>query len=257
MQTLPDRPRIGTPGTIWKKSNHSFKQTVMKIFHISIVLLISLSILFQSCKNTTTVNNTTDNQPSSFKSPEEAALKAKEDLLNILRTNKDVNIGLEASSLERSVTDKPLNYYTLDFSKVLQADNGTAFKDLVASQKSVVVPLTGEKEILTVIELGYVNNEYTIGTLGNKQLTSELNALNNLVSDTSVSTLAIYEIPNLNKIIYGVSVNGTETFYTNYGGSSSIERGVSSDVLLPLIIQDARKFQEQYGEQLKGEKLVK
>ncbi len=57
---------------------------------------------------------------------EEAAAKAKSDLLAVLRAAPNVNLGLNAAALEASQPARPIKQYQITFDKLLAAEAQTS-----------------------------------------------------------------------------------------------------------------------------------
>jgi hypothetical protein len=62
--------------------------------------------------------NTNPTEPTFFPTPEEAANKAKTDLLSILRSRKNMNLGVDAAALAKSQPARLIKQYQITFEKL-------------------------------------------------------------------------------------------------------------------------------------------
>lgn len=231
----------------------------MKIIFLNMALMFTM-ICAIACSNQNQVNNNDrqQQQQQSYATPEEAAQKGKSDLLSALRSNNQFNLGIDAAALENAQPGRPMRMVELSFDKLLAADTANPSLDaLVASDKNTVVPLVGNNTVLTIVEVNKIDQNWRVAALGGKQFASDLTTLGQAVGDTGMQSVTIYEVPNLQVIVYGVKTGTTEMFYTNYGGRFSLRQGVGAADLIPMLKRDAAEFQRKFGDQIKRAKLLK
>src|ERR1041385_325987 len=94
MQIRQEPRRIGIRGTILRRNEAYRKESKMK--RILIYFGLTMAVLFSmGCQKE-------GGQRTSFSTPQEAANKAKNDLLTVLRSRKAIALGLEQQTIERS-----------------------------------------------------------------------------------------------------------------------------------------------------------
>ena len=64
-------------------------------------------------------------QRTYFSNPQEAANKAKNDLLTVLRSRKDIALALEQQTIEKSQPAAPIKQYQITFEDLASADSFT------------------------------------------------------------------------------------------------------------------------------------
>src|ERR1700751_2492921 len=85
---------------------------------------------------------------SYFSTPQEAANKAKNDLLTVLRSRKDVALGLEQQTIEKSQPAALLRQYQITFEDLASADSFTALR---RNEVETIVPLIADATVATVV----------------------------------------------------------------------------------------------------------
>src|SRR5215469_13466349 len=100
MQIRQEQRPTGIPGTILRRNKVYRKESKMK--RILIYFGLTIAVLFSmGCKKE-------GEQRSYFSTPQEAANKAKNDLLTVLRSRKDIALGLEQQTIEKSQPAAPI-----------------------------------------------------------------------------------------------------------------------------------------------------
>ena len=197
-----------------------------------------------------------NNQPQTFNTPEEAIKKAKEDLLAVLRANKEINVGVDVATLEKAQPGPNVRQVVLNFDQLLTADSAADFSKFIKEDKSTVVPMIADNKVVTIVEVVKDDKGWKVTSLAAKDVADDLSAIHTAIGDTAQQAITIYEVPNLRTRVYGVRRNNTELFYTNYGNRFNIREGVQASQLLPVLKADAIEFQRKYGDLLKKEKLL-
>lgn len=191
---------------------------------------------------------------SLFATPEEAANKAKNDLIQILETHKDINLGIDAGKLRESQPARLVKYVMVDFNKLLTTESVRSLSDIVASEKSMISPFVLRNEIVGVVEVGRVQRGWRVAGLGNKAIRNDLTESG--IMRQTFGEITLYEIPNLHIFIYEVAERDTRRYYLNLD-KFSIREGVSISDFYPLIRDKARRFEEEFGDQLRRDMLLK
>jgi hypothetical protein len=110
-----------------------------------------------------------------------------------------------------------------------------------------------DNEVVGIAEITKADAGWKVASLGNMAVTNDLNDSRILTGNDPVT---LYEIPNLNIMVYGVQRDAAETYYLNYE-KFGMRDSVAISVLYPVIREGAARFNERFGDQLKKEKLVK
>jgi hypothetical protein len=193
-------------------------------------------------------------QATHFSTPQEAANKAKNDLLTVLRSRKEVALGLQEQVIEKSQPATPIRQFQITFEDLASADSFTA---LLRNEAATVVPLVADGSIATVVEAAKTEAGWKVVSLADKSLSSELDAVRKAAGPEG--DIIIYDLPYSGAKVYGVTAPGGGTapvLYTNYTGFT-LKEAVPAERLLAVLKQDAAEFQRTYGEELKRQKLVR
>lgn len=196
-----------------------------------------------------------DNQQKTFATSEAAAIKAKSDLLEVIRSGKGINLGLDAAAVERSKPADPIKQFQITFDNLLTADSTGGLNNLQQNEISTMVPLVDNRIVATIIEVGKDNNRWHIASLANKEISNDLNVIQRSIGDTSKGAITIYNLPHSRVKLYAFIRDNTEWLFSNYPGFS-IQQPVPANRLLPLIKRDAAEFQRRFANDLKNQKLV-
>lgn len=194
-------------------------------------------------------------QNNSMKDAVEAAQKGKQDLLEILRSGRDLNIGVSADELERARAGTPVPRKMLNFDQMLNMKPDSDLSKMVkeAGSKSVIVPFGKNMDVATIVVVAPSEKGYEVAGLGG---TSVAQDLSRVMKASGSSNIVAYEVPNLQTTIYAVTESGQGMYYTSFQGNS-IRRGVSASALFPALQQAAQKFQQEYGDKVKDQRLVR
>lgn len=190
-----------------------------------------------------------------FSTPEEAANKAKSDLLTISRSHKEMALGVEAAVLERSQPAQPLKQYQITFDELLAADS---FARFTTNELATVVPLVADDNVVTIAEVAKDEKGWRIAGLSDNALAEDINTVRKAVG--AQSEIVIYALPHAQVKVYGVAgaapgdATGA-TLFTSYPGFS-LRQPVSAEQLLSALKRDAAEFREKYGDALKKQKLT-
>lgn len=194
-------------------------------------------------------------QDNNQKSMQEAAEKGKQDLLEILRSGRDLNLGVNAEELEGARSGKAVEHKILTFNdvqKINSMNNLEAAVDKNASIK-MIVPFTNGNDVATVVVVAQGAEGYEVAGLGGASLAKDLSTV---MKASGSNDITVYEVPNLAATIYAVNDGGQEMYYTSFQGNS-LRRAVPASALFPALQSAAQKFQQQYGNKVKDQRLVK
>lgn len=222
----------------------------------SIIAILMLTVMV-ACNDTNGKGqdgNATNEPPKKYTSAAEAANAAKQDMLAAIE-NK-VAFGIDAEKLRAANPGAPLMRYNLQWNALLKADSSANFGTMAESNPATIVPLINNNEIITVIGIKEDNGSYGIGSLGDKQISTELNTVA-MATGKMTENIKIYELPNLNATIYEVTLDSAKNMYFTSYNNNSIRQGMEAARLLPMLRADAEVFEKTFGEQLKKGKLVR
>jgi hypothetical protein len=117
------------------------------------------------------------------------------------------------------------------------------------------VPLIIGPEVVSIVTLRNENNQFGVATLGDKQLSTELNMVSQLTS--GLQNVSILEVPNLNATVYAVKDSAGASWYHTSYNNNSIRQPMPAADLVRALRADAEAFQKQFGDELKKGKLVR
>lgn len=207
-----------------------------------------------SCTNMNN-NNNADAQdggkPKTYATVTEAAVAAKEDMLEAMKT---VDFGINGDKLKSATPGAPVYRYELDWNALLKADSAATPEDMATQGSVTLVPLINNNEVITVVSLMESEGQYGIGGLGDKQVSNELDMVRRADSLGMQSDISIYEVPNLQALVY--SVKGSNMYYTSYN-NNSIRQGMTAPQLVKVLKADAMNFERQFRDELKKGDLLK
>ena len=214
--------------------------------------MVGISAICTSCDSMTAQNdrNSKDNQKKTYPSANAAALAAKQDMID---ASSQVAFGINKEQLRAATPANPIMKQNIDWDNLLKADSSTIFEALKGNDNVTIVPLASDDNIVTVVSLMHEGDQYTIGALGDKQLSSELDMVRKAEPKGMIQ---IYEVPNLNAVIYSVESDSTTHYYTSYN-NNSLRQAIDSSTVIGVLKADAARFEKMYGDQLKKGKLVK
>ncbi len=215
-------------------------------------MLLMLTVI--SCTNMNN-NNNADAQdggkPKTYATVTEAAVAAKEDMLEAMKT---VDFGINGDKLKSATPGAPVYRYELDWNALLKADSAATLENMAANGSVTIVPLINKDEVITVVSLMENEGQYGIGGLGDKQVANELDMVRRADSLGMQSEVSIYEVPNLQALVYGVK--GSNMYYTSYN-NNSIRQGMTAPQLVKVLKADAMNFERQFRDELKKGDLLK
>lgn len=220
--------------------------------HTSLTLTLLCAI---ACQHNEQQVNTKTTRSTTFSTPEEAANKAKSDLLSILRSGKNVNLGVDEAVLAKSQPARFIKHYQITFENLLTADSVAAFGNLAQNEKATVVPFVSDNSVVTIAEVAKDDKGWRVTSLVDQSLSNDLNALTAVTGDISQGEITIYDLPHSPAKVYGIKRDNSEIFYSSYPGFN-IEEGVSAERLLLVLRQDAEAFASKYGAALRERKVL-
>ena len=194
-------------------------------------------------------------QRSYFSTPQEAASKAKNDLLTVLRSRKEIALGLEQQTIEKSQPSTPIRQFQITFEDLASADSFTALRK---NELAIIVPLVADGTVATVVGMAKGEAGWRVASLADKSLASQLDVVRKAVG--LVAEIAIYNLPHSGEKVYAAmqpaTGGGGTILYTNYTGFN-LREPVPAERLLPVLKQDAAEFQRKYGDELKRQRIVR
>jgi hypothetical protein len=222
------------------------------IFILPICALAMVSV--SACQRASEMDNGTAGTVF-FSTPEEAANKAKSDLLTLSRSHRELALDVDAGALERSQPAQPMKQYQITFDELLAADS---FARFTGNELATVVPFVADDNVVTTAEVAKDEKGWRIAGLSDKTLAEEINTVRRAVG--AQSEIVIYALPHAQSKVYGVvsAAAGDATganLYTSYPGFS-FKEPVSAERLLSVLKTDAAQFREKYGDALKKQKLT-
>jgi hypothetical protein len=190
-----------------------------------------------------------------FSTPREAANKAKNDLLTVLRSRKDIALGLEQQKIEKSEPAAPILQYQITFEDLAAADSFTALR---RNELATVVPLVADGTVATVVGLARDGAGWKVASVADKSLASEVEVVRKAAGPQA--QIVIYDLPHSGEKVYAamqpVTRGAGTVLYTNYTGFN-LQEPVPVERLLPVLKQDAAEFQRKYGDELKRQRVVR
>jgi hypothetical protein len=224
----------------------------LMLIYITMALIVGISC---SPTNGKEPGKDGEGKPVYYSSADSAALHAKSDLLEVLRSNKNIALDINADALEKSQPTVPSKQYQLTFESLNATDSLHGFGDLSKNQLSDIVPLVADNNVVTIVEIARDEKGYRVASLASKEIANELNAVRRAIGDSNQGEIIIYNLPNERSKLYGVMMNNTQMFFTSYPGFN-IREAVPAQRLIPILKKDAAEFQRRYGDDLKKQKLV-
>jgi len=189
-----------------------------------------------------------------FNSEVEAANKGKADLIEVLKSNRNINLGVKLEDLEGSSTGKPITRMLLKFDNLLNLDNVRSLKSISESESTTIVPFLKGGMVVTVVEVANDKEGWVVVGLAGMSMANDLNSVMKVVGEKPVT---VYEVPNLEALIYTIQDNDRESYLTTLNERFSLRMVVTREELYPELQKAAREFQDMYGDMLKKEKLVR
>lgn len=212
---------------------------IIKSLFVAVVMLLAFTMSAQ--------NN--------MKEITEVANKGKQDLLEVLKSGRDLNLGVSAEELEGASAGTPVKRQVLKFDALMKLDSNSRLSDIVDKEASMtsIVPFVKGSEVVTVVEVAEAKGELRLAGLGGMSLSSDLSAV---MRASGSKNITAYEVPNLQTMIYAVGEDKGVKYYTSFQGNS-IRQAVPASLLLPAVQAAAERFQKEYGSVLQKEQLVR
>lgn len=212
---------------------------IIKSLFVAVVMLLAFAMSAQ--------NN--------MKEIAEVANKGKQDLLEVLKSGRDLNLGVSAEELEGASAGTPVKRQVLQFDALMKLDSNSRLSDIVDKEASMtsIVPFVKGSEVVTVVEVAEAKGELRLAGLGGMSLSSDLSAV---MRASGSKNITAYEVPNLQTMIYAVGEDKGVKYYTSFQGNS-IRQAVPASLLLPAVQAAAERFQKEYGSVLQKEQLVR
>ena len=190
-----------------------------------------------------------------FSAPQEAANKAKNDLLAVLRSRKEIALGLDEQTIEKSQPATPVKQYQITFEDLASADSFIALR---RNQQALVVPLVADGTVATVVGVAQEEAGWKIAFLADKSLSRELDVVRKAVG--LQTEIVMYDLPHSGEKVYAAmqpaTGGGGAVLYTNYTGFN-LREPAPAQRLLQVLKQDAAEFQRKYAEDLKRQRVVR
>jgi hypothetical protein len=232
------------------------RQLMQKVSKTALFISCSF-ICFTSCNSVERETvNTTEGRPKPFASSADAVQQGKKDLEDLFKVRSDLNLGVDASQIKKSQSGRGMDFFEVDFRKLLQAESISGLDKLVDAPKGNITPLSVDKLVIGVIETRQDADGWRVSALSNPAIKEDLNEIRKVHADSIGSKMSYFEIPNIQARIYSISLDGQIHYLTNYDGFS-FEKPVSFSQLLLKLKEDAQRFEKLYGEKLKRQKLVR
>lgn len=189
-----------------------------------------------------------------FNTPERAAEQAYQHMIQILETYQSIELDVDAELLKRTSQRHFLPFMILDFDQIVKSEQVPDLKEIVESDKGVVVSFGTDNQVVAVVQVAERSGGWAVIQLGNTAIRSNLN--NIPISLQDEVDMAIYEVPNINILIYGVERDNREVYYTTNSPFNPRE-AVTMEELYSMLHKEAIMFAEKYGDRLREERLLK
>lgn len=187
--------------------------------------------------------------PKPFPTIEAAVQKAQADLVEVLTTVPDVNLGLKPEPVKAARPGKPIPILMVDFEQLLDADTSTLLQDIARSEDQVIVPLRQREQPVTVIRLAQVESGWDIAGLGDGSLTRDLTELPAKLLQNQ--PLRLYHIPNLTMVVFAAETRQGPVYFSRLGGEQSLRKLLSPADLMAQLVPAARRFEREFGDLLR------
>lgn len=231
----------------------------MKSYLFFTAILLS-AVFIQACgkRGTSQQSDTQPADPASspvFTTPAEAAQKAQSDLLDILRLQPDLRLGVDAAALAAATPADPIAQRELDFNRLLAADSTATLRDLSAQALPTIVPLQAEQRVVTVVGVNQTDQGWQVVELAGEGLTQDLNQVLRITGATT-KDVAIYQVPNIQATVFAVTRDGRTTYHTRHD-EMPLAEGMEEGAVLMLLGRSARLFEERFGAEVLKQRLVR
>lgn len=208
----------------------------------------------QDNKNNSTTNSSAHQEPTYFANAAAAAKQAKADLQAIIESDKKVNLNIDAAALKRAEEEGQLDVLHIDFDQLLAGDSSNVLQTATDAGSSYV-PFVADGKVIAVANIRKQDKGFSIGMLGNNKISKDLQQIREIMGTTS--GIKIYQVPNINAIVYEAGQEGKLLYFTDYRGQFTLTAPTSWERISSVLLKDALTFQRTYGDRIKKEKLVK
>lgn len=222
---------------------------------LGVMVLLTLPVVAVSCQRERDMQPGRGGEPQHFATQDEAVRKAIADLREVLRTRLDLQLGIDAATLEQAQPGAAVRRVDVDFGRLLAADTATTFEQLVAVERNQVVPLVAGGGVATIVEVVQDDAGWRVVGLGGRDIATDLSAV--MAAAGSAARITLYEVPNLQARVYGAQTPAGERMFTDYRDRFSLRQGVEAAALLPMLRADAEAFQRTYGDSLRTGRLLR
>jgi hypothetical protein len=224
---------------------------------ILIILAVFLAVSVISCKKETTIEKVTQQKTQYFQTLDEASKKAKSDLLEILKMEKDIKLNIDVKELEQSNPQGSVKHYSVDFNKFISGDSLRDLKAISTDDGVSIVPFVYENRIIASAFVNKDKNGWAVGGLSNDKITDDLNKIKQILKETPKFEINYFEVPNIDAHIYQAADNSSVRYFADYKDVFNVQKEVKFPEIVNVLKRDAIEFQKKYGEELKKGKLVK
>ncbi len=227
------------------------------------ILMIGIALFASNCTqpgSTTSATEQKMERPKTFNTVADAAKAAKADMLAAME--QKVNFGVDKEALRGAEPGAEISMMTLDPAMLMKADTGMHLNKLAMDAGKMLVPFVNIDNVAAVAFLSSSDNQFNITGLGDKFLTDELKTVY-LMNQKMQGRISIVQVQNLNATLYLIgnpkgSENNPHGGYvlSSYNGHN-LREPLNEREFMAVLAKDARMFIEQYGAQLKKDKLVR
>ena len=221
---------------------------MMKTRFIHIAFVLGFSLLLNGVMMTYGQNQ--------FKTQKEAIQNAQQDLVKILESDIKIDIDVRAEQIKEAKPMEAVSFLQVDFDALIDTDSAFSFNQLSSEIVYYIAPLSAKSKVVTVVKVNQQDNSWKVSGMGDKMITDDLNNLPPETFDNGFKHLKIFEVPNIQAIVYVVDLRAEEVAYTDYG-NFSIKEKEDPAILIEVLKNDAVFFHAKWGEQLKKGKLLK
>ncbi len=227
----------------------------MKLLIIAAFSCCTLSFIC-SCQDKGRQGEETDkNIPEQyFADDQSAARKAKSDLVDILRIDKNIQLNINVAELEQALEEGSIATFEVDINRFLQGDS-SGLNTVADDRQETIVPFINDGKVIGTATLRKEEKGYRVGGLANNKTAQDIQAIRNATG--RISNINLYHIPNIDAEIYEVIREGQVLYFTDYGGLFNFKEPASMERLRSVLKTDLMVFERQYGDQVKKGKLVK
>src|SRR5690606_27563253 len=144
--------------------------------------------------------------------------------------------------LETAREDNGIEALTVDFEALMRQDTLGASPAATSAGRSYI-PFVAEGRVIATASIRKDDKGFSISALGNDQISKDLQVVRAATQNTGV--ISVYEVPNLNALIYEVNQDGKTVYFTEYRNLFSLQEGTSWGRIAPILQKDAIAFQQK------------